>query len=147
MYFYGIFQILASLAKIWKVADCAVSCRKNRDMKAIASFFPLHEAHVRLHCNGLTLEVEDLPEQSVPEALPSGYLNGLCMIYHVLKQEFPSLESIRVAGIWYAGTQPLFCAFDLWVQTQEGGVYLPMETAALLFSHNGIPYFHRPPEW
>lgn len=114
-------------------------------MKAIASFFPLHEAHVRLGFNGRQLQLEDLPEASVQQ-LPEYYLSGLNMIYHFLAQEFPSLESIRVGGIWDAEQRPQFTAFDLWVQTQEGGLYLPMQTAAALFSHNGIPYYHRPPE-
>ena len=115
-------------------------------MKAIASFFPLGEAHVRLSCDGISLQAENLPEGSA-QGLPAVYLNGLNMIFCFLVQEFPSLESIRVGGIWYAESCPRFCAFDLWVQTREAGLYLPMETAAALFSHNGIPYFHRPPEW
>lgn len=116
-------------------------------MKAIASFYPLHEAHVCLLCNGVSLEAQDLPEQTLASRLPASYRAGLCMIFHVLAQEFPSLQSIRVGGIWEAQAGPVFIAFDLWVQTDAGGLYLPMETAAMFFAHNGIPYYHRPPEW
>ena len=107
--------------------------------------FTNYEEHLRLHCDGITLHTDGL--RSGPDALPLPelYVRGLSAIFHLLEAMLPGLTCISVMGMWEDNTELPFTAFDLWLQTgEEDGLYLPMATAASLFSQNGIPYFHKP---
>ena len=108
--------------------------------------FSLTEAHVRLTCDGLTLHSDGLPDGPDSLPLPKTLCSGLCQIYFLLERMLPSLSCISVSGIWDTQGAVPFRAFDIWLQTEEGGFYLPMASATCLFSDNGIPYYHKHPE-
>ena len=108
--------------------------------------YPLHEAHVRITCDGNSIHLDGLPMGPDTIILPPYYQSGLYAIFHILEAMVPAMRCISILGIWTeapeAGEAP-FCAFDLWIQSDEReGYYLPMASAASLFSNNGIPYYH-----
>lgn len=107
--------------------------------------FPLNEAHVRLSYDGETFHLDGLAEGPDTVILPELYQRGIRALYSLLETMVPHLSCISISGIWLLQqpSQP-FEAFDIWVQQQEEGSYLPMDTASSLFSENGIPYYHRP---
>ena len=107
--------------------------------------FPLSEAHVTLLFDGETLHADGLPDGPDSRPLPGFYQRGIGSIFHLLESMLPSLTCISIQGVWFLGEDAPFCAMDIWLQTQDRGFYLPMDSAALLFSRNGIPYFHKPP--
>lgn len=110
--------------------------------------YPLYEAHVRLTCDGNALHADGLPQGPDSLPLPAFYRAGVFAIYHILEAMLPSILCISIMGIWsqkQESTEAPFCAFDLWIQCDENeGFYLPMASAASLFSNNGIPYYHQP---
>lgn len=108
------------------------------------SLFPLYEQHVRITFNGAVLQVEGLPGGSGSASLPSLYSRGLLAIWHLLQTWLPLLGSITLTGIWFSEDALPFCAFDLWVQQDREGFFLPSATTAALLQENGIPYFHKP---
>ena len=97
------------------------------------------EEHVHFYCDGITLYTDGLCEEAVPARLKE----ALCNIFCLLESRLPTLESICVSGVFFLGNEPGFCAVDIWLQTEEEGFYLPMLSAASLFSDNGIPYYHQ----
>ena len=106
--------------------------------------YPKYEEHVRLHCDGIALHSDGL--RSGPDALPlpEFYSRGLFAVFQLLEAMLPGLVCISVMGIWEDKDDAPFTAFDLWLQTgEEDGFYLPLATAASLFSQNGIPYFRK----
>lgn len=110
--------------------------------------YPLYEAHARLVCDGKALHIEGLPNGPDSLTLPSFYTSGIFSIFHILEAMIPSLAGISILGIWTEREEEKdapFCAFDLWIQSSENeGFYVPMTSAASLFSNNGIPYYHKP---
>ena len=106
---------------------------------------PRYEEHARLFSDGITVQLDGF--RSGPEALPlpAFYKSAFCNVFHLLEKMLPGLQGISVLGIWREDEDNPFCAWDLWLLTgEDDGFYLPMDTAASLFSQNGIPYFHRP---
>ncbi len=106
--------------------------------------YPTHEAHVRITADGNTVQADGVPEWPGSHSLPDYYHSGLCAIFNLLESMLPSLSCISVMGIWQHGDYPSFYAIDLWAQTGQEGFYLPMASAASLFSQFGIPYYHQP---
>lgn len=106
--------------------------------------YPLYEAHVRLHCDGLSLHADGFPAGPDTLSLPALYTTALCNIFCLLEKLVPALTCISILGIWTDRDALPFCAMDLWLQTGDEGFYLPMKTAASLFSEQGIPYYHKP---
>ena len=108
------------------------------------TIYPLYESHVYITCDAVEFHIDGLPGGPDSAGLPEFYHFGLHMIFHLLERMVPAISCMSVMGIWHQGQQPVFTAFDIWVQTGDEGFHLPMATAAILFSNNGIPYFRRP---
>ena len=106
--------------------------------------YSLDEAHIRLTCDEMSLHADGLPEGAGNEPLPEYCQSGLHMVFGLLSRLVPDLCCISVLGVWKQGAPVPFHAFDIWLQTGDGGFYLPARSAASLFSENGIPYFHLP---
>ena len=107
--------------------------------------FPLNEAHVRLSYDGESIHIDGLPEGPDTLILPELYHRGIRAVYNLLESMAPQISCISISGIWFS-QQPSapFEAFDIWLQQQDEGFYLPMATASTLFRDNGIPYYHKP---
>ena len=105
--------------------------------------YPFCESHVHVSCDGLTLCLDGCPDHPA-SSLPAFYHAGICSIFYLLAQQFPALTCISLLGILDTREEAAFTAFDLWVQIEDEGFYLPMAYAASLFRDNGIPYFHEP---
>lgn len=107
--------------------------------------YPMNEAHVRLLFDGDTYHLDGMPAGQQAAGLPEHYRRGLSAVYGLLENMVPGLSCICVAGIWFHRQEkdPLV-AFDIWLQMESEGFYLPMASAASLFRENGIPYFHKP---
>lgn len=107
--------------------------------------YPMNEAHVRLHYDGDTFHMDGLPDGYESVELPEHYRRGLSAIFNLLESMAPNLTCLSVLGIWFhqQASDP-FVAFDLWLQQDTEGFYLPMASSASLFRENGIPYFHKP---
>lgn len=104
--------------------------------------YPKSEAHVQLFCDGVSLYTEGLPEGSEPvsESLKQVIFN----IFSLLESRLPALDGICVSGVYFWEKAPVFCAVDIWLEAEGNGFFLPMASAASLFSDNGIPYYHKP---
>ena len=111
----------------------------------IDSLFTLNEDHVRLSFDGEAFQLEGLAEGPDTVILPELYERGIRALYNLLESRVPQLRRICISGIWFfrQPSQP-FEAFDIWLQPQDEGFYLPMATSASLFRENGIPYYHKP---
>ena len=106
---------------------------------------PRYEEHATLFCDGISLHSDGYRSGPDKLPLPAFYESGLCAIHHLLERMLPGLRGISVQGIWTDEKNAPFCAWDLWLLTgEDDGFFLPMSSAASLFSQNGIPYFHRP---
>ena len=105
--------------------------------------YPVAESHVSLTCNGISLHIDSL--SPLPEASPlnSLYKSGIFMIFSLLESMVPGISCISVEGTWHSGEEFPFCAYSIWVQQEEDGFFLPMQTAAALFQNNGLPYYRR----
>ena len=117
-------------------------------MTQINQHHALQEAHVRITCDGNAIHLDGLPMGPDTFTLPPYYQSGLYAIFHLLEAKVPAMLCISILGIWRETPETKdapFFAFDLWIQNdQREGFYLPMESAASLFSRNGIPYYHQP---
>ena len=102
------------------------------------------EYHVHLTCDLRSLQLDGLPAGE-KDQFPENIRQSVRAIHALLEAHIPGLTYICIMGIWTPGASPVFCAFDLWIQTGEAGWYLPMRYAAALFRDNGLPYFHLPP--
>jgi len=102
------------------------------------------EHHIHIICDGKTIQIDGLPESLSEKNLPDYYVRGLQMIYSFIEARIRSVSCVCISGIWFCGSIPAVAAFDIWLQAGEDGFFLPMSTAARLFSDNGIPYFHTP---
>lgn len=107
--------------------------------------YPLNEAHVRLHYDGETVHLDGLPAGPDSVSLPELYRRGVQALFNLLESMVPDITCVSLLGIWFA-QQPSapFIAFDIWIQRDSEGFYLPMSSSASLFRENGIPYFHKP---
>jgi hypothetical protein len=87
--------------------------------------YPLDEAHVRLSYNGDSFHLDGLdgPDNLL---LPELYQRGLRALYNLLESMAPQLTCVCVSGIWFSqSTTSPFVAFDIWLQQEEEGFYLP----------------------
>ena len=107
--------------------------------------YPLNEAHVRLYYDGDSYHLDGLPAGHESVELPETCRRGMSAIFSLLESMVPGLSCISVSGIWFHRQSPdPFVAYDIWLQQDTEGFYLPMASSASLFRENGIPYFHKP---
>ena len=107
--------------------------------------YPMNEAHVRLFYDGESFHLDGLPAGAEAVELPEHYRRGMSAIFNLLESMAPNLSCISVMGVWFnQQAQDPFVAFDIWLQQDAEGFYLPMASSASLFRENGIPYFHKP---
>lgn len=103
------------------------------------------EEHASIFCNGTAFHIDGFRSGPDNLSLPLYYASGFKAIFHLLSGMLPGLIGIDSMGIWTEDTSAPFLAWDLLLLTSEDdGFFLPMSSAASLFSRNGIPYFHRP---
>ena len=102
------------------------------------------EYHVHIVIDGKSIQVEGLPPQAGDVELSETCQKGLQMIFSLIESRVRGVECVCVGGICFTGDKPRLAAFDIWVQLEQDGYFLPMGVAAKLFSENGIPYYHSP---
>ena len=71
------------------------------------------------------------------QAVLDRYSGRIYHIYNLLRPAWPDMDSIAVNGE-LVGDE--FCAFDLYVFTEDGGCFLPVMEANVLFSTAGLLY-------
>ena len=115
-------------------------------MKKDNSFiYARHEEHATLFCDGSSLHLDAFESGPDNLPLPPFYEAAFRAVFHLLEGMLPGLQGICAQGVWSDDESSPFIAWDLWLLTgKEDGFYLPMSSAAALFSQNGIPYYHRP---
>lgn len=102
------------------------------------------EYHIHIVCDGQSVHIDGLPDGPDSLALPDYILQGIRMIWSLVKSRVKNADCICIGGIGYTGSTPALAAFDIWIQSGEEGCFLPMDLSARLFSQNGIPYYHSP---
>ena len=102
------------------------------------------EYHIHIVLEGKTIQIDGLPEQAGKVELSETCRKGLQMIFSLIESRERGVECVCVGGICFMMDRPVIAAFDIWVQLENDGYFLPMGVAAKLFSENGIPYYHSP---
>ena len=102
------------------------------------------EYHIHIILEGKTIQIDGMPQRAGAIELPESYRQGLQMIYALIEARVRDVECVCIGGICFMGDKPCIAAFDIWIQQEQDGYFLPMAVAAKLFSENGIPYYHSP---